>query len=135
VLVGCSWRGVDEEIVKRGPQYVGQELPHHCCFLWSAPDHGRGAGGEEEGEGGGVEGSYWGLLGSGGGGGVAVCSCVIALIVLPGLSRTIVVEGDPGSRIGKECLRSVHLDRDPASRCLLYLCVFEPEEAGDRGAG
>ena len=50
VFVGCTRRGVDEEIVERGPEDGGQELAHHGCFLGTAPYDCRGAGGEEEGE-------------------------------------------------------------------------------------
>lgn len=58
MFVGCAGWGVDEEVVGRRPEDVGEELADHGCFFWAPPDDGGGAGGEEEGEGYGVEASY-----------------------------------------------------------------------------
>lgn len=63
MFVRGTGRGVDEEVVERGPEDVGQELADHGCFLGAPPYHGRGTGGEEEGQGGGIEGAD---LGKGG---------------------------------------------------------------------
>lgn len=55
VFVRRAWRSVDEEVVEWGPEDVGQELPDHGCLFGAPPYYGRGAGGEEEGQGSGVE--------------------------------------------------------------------------------
>ncbi len=59
MLVRRPWRGVDKEVVGLRPEDVGEELADHGCFFGAPPDYGCGAVGEEEGEGDGVEGSYW----------------------------------------------------------------------------
>ena len=58
MFVGGARRGVDEEVVEGRPEDVGEELADHGCFFGTAPYDGRGAGGEEETEGDGVEGAY-----------------------------------------------------------------------------
>lgn len=54
VFVRRAGRGVDEQVVCRRPEDVGEKLADHGRFLGAAPDDGGGAGGEEEGEGYGV---------------------------------------------------------------------------------
>lgn len=58
MLVRGAGRGVDEEVRGRGPEDVGEELADHGGLFGPAPDDGGGAGGEEEGEGYGMQGSY-----------------------------------------------------------------------------
>ena len=60
MFVRRAWWGVDEEVVERRREDVGQELPDHGCLFGAPPYHGRGAGGQEEGQRGGVEGPDWG---------------------------------------------------------------------------
>ena len=57
VFVGSARWGVDEEVIERGPEDGGEELADHGCFFGAAPDYGGGAGGEEKGEGEGMEGT------------------------------------------------------------------------------
>ena len=58
VFVRGSRRGVDEQVVGVGrPKDVGEELADHGGLFGTAPDDSGGAGGEEEGEGEGVEGA------------------------------------------------------------------------------
>ena len=110
-------------------------MSHHCCFLWASPDHGGGAGGKEEGEGGGVEGAdlytfpspkqvgrvgfLVGVVSGGGGGTIRAFVC--------GLRRE---RGE-----GREGLRRVDFDRIPAAEGLGDLCILEAEETWDGGAG
>ncbi len=54
MFVRRAGRGVDEQVVCRRPEDVGEKLADHGRFLGAAPDDGGGAGGEEEGEGYGV---------------------------------------------------------------------------------
>lgn len=70
VFVRGAGGGVDEEVVEWGPEDVGEELADHGCLFWAAPDDGGGAGGEEEGEGDGVEGADFGT-------GLGGCGCVV----------------------------------------------------------
>ena len=62
MLVGGAGGGIDEEVICWGPEYRGQELADHGCFLGAAPDDGGGFGGQEEGEGDGVNGADWFLI-------------------------------------------------------------------------
>ncbi len=74
VLVGGAGGGVDEQVVRGGPEGGGEELADHGCFFGAAPDYGGGAGGEEQGEGDGVEGAdEWGVCAVLRG--VVVCAC------------------------------------------------------------
>lgn len=57
VFVGGAGGSIDEEIIGRRPEDGGEELADHGGFFGPAPDDSRGAGGEEEGKGHGLEGT------------------------------------------------------------------------------
>ena len=47
MFIRGAGRGVDEEVVGRRPEDVGEELPDHGRLFGAAPDDGGGARGEQ----------------------------------------------------------------------------------------